>query len=1297
MMEDKDTFEGVDDDLITRHRMALVKPEKRFEHRLSSGVKVSVWKADLFRFNEADAVVNAANTSLSHGGGLAQAGGPQIQQESRDYIRKYGSLKTGDAVALSAGFLPYKKIIHAVGPDLPMNPTRSEVNSAELLLKKAIENILKRVSEEGLSSVAIPAISSGLFNYPLPQCAWTIVSAVKKFYDSISYQEHRPTEVFFVNNDEPTVNEMEKACRQILGSGPPSYSQVAGPKTTGATKGSDTTVQMGQVTLTLKSDLIQDQQTDVIVNTASEDRDLQRGAVSKALLNKAGYEMQNEVKRAKKNKHIVTTKPYKLKCKEVYHTFCVAKSRHNSQKIFHDSISECLWTAASAGHKSISFPAIGTGNLGFPEKEAASIMLDAVMQFSKNCPTSMAVYIVIYHSDQHNFQAFKDQMKNIQKQSPKPSYEHAGPVGLLHSTKLGSPEEEPEISEPSALISPSSAAEPAAPPSRKGMGRGSKEESSDPALTQLPEPHRSGPQPPSYFSDEHFLLGSVRLRCFFPLFYFHFSSSWVSDQTMEDKVEISLQEFPFVQDYGRELSEIIDSKFGCLITLEGVDGAASGTKHRRAPAKPEKRFEHRLSSGVKVSVWKADLCCFNEADAVVNAANTSLSHGGGLAQALSDAGGPQIQQESLDYIRKYGHLKTGDAVALSAGSLPYKKVIHAVGPDLSMNPTRSEVNSAEPFLKKAIENILKRVSEERLSSVAIPAISSGLFNYPLPDCAGTIVSAVKKFYDSISYREHRPKEVFFVNNDEPTVSEMEKACRQILGSGPPSYSQVAGPNTRGATKGSDTTVQMGQVTLTLKSDLIQDQQTDVIVNTASEDLDLKKGAVSKALLEKAGYEMQKEILKAKRINYIIPTTAHKLKSREVYHTFCVEKSRKDSQKIFLNSILECLWTAASDNHKSISFPAIGTGNLKFSEKEAASIMLDAVMQFSQSYPNSMAVYFVIYHSDHKVFQAFKDQMKNIHKQFPKPNYEHQKQAPKSNYEHENRDFFQSSKKPQIILHGPSRESIHEAEKWLKDLLFSSKDIIINNNFIQHFGKNEFHLLSRWNRDGVFIEVFLTQGHACIQVSSKSKENLFGAVVKVEALLCQVQKKFVSEEEQELQLHSVTTRQGSRQTVDHRAKKFSQHHFAFGDQQLQVVKVEQVENPALEVMFNMKKDQMSLSTPQTMFQCISAQFCDMICKIGCHADCAPPDDTLYGEGIYFTNSIKEALKVWKSRMEEYVYFVEAEVLTGNTTQGKQGLILPPPVGNEPDKLFDSVYGGSGTSVIFSGYQALPKYIITCKRW
>lgn len=90
------------------------------------------------------------------------------------------------------------------------------------------------------------------------------------------------------------------------------------------------------------------------------------------------------------------------------------------------------------------------------------------------------------------------------------------------------------------------------------------------------------------------------------------------------------------------------------------------------------------------------------------------------------------------------------------------------------------------------------------------------------------------------------------------------------------------------------------------------------------------------------------------------------------------------------------------------------------------------------------------------------------------------------------------------------------------------------------------------------------------------------------------------------------------------------------------------------------------------------------------------DPKCGEGIYFAGTVKKALELWKENHEEFLYFVEAEVLTGKSAFGKPGLILPPPIGQDPNDTYDSVAGGPDVAVIFSGYQALPRYIIICRK-
>ncbi|XP_034742029.1 protein mono-ADP-ribosyltransferase PARP9 isoform X2 [Etheostoma cragini] len=762
---------------------------------------------------------------------------------------------------------------------------------------------------------------------------------------------------------------------------------------------------------------------------------------------------------------------------------------------------------------------------------------------------------------------------------------------------------------------------------------------------------------------------------------------------MASKLDIPLNgpSVNIVRRCGSALSDVLQSKFGCVATFDGVDfeRGLGNAQQRGPPVTPEKRFTVTIRGGVQVSVWKADLTDF-PVDAVVNAANEQLQHNGGLAQALSIAGGGKIQKDSDDHISRYGNLKTGDAIVLEAGSLPCKKIIHAVGPCLSVYHTKSDVSRAERLLVKAIESILDKVKENRLQSVAIPAISSGLFHYPLPDCANTIVTTVKRYYEGSRFSAHLPKEIFLVNNDEPTVKEMERACLQIL----------TNSRTRGDAKTSTLTVQLGNVHLTLKKGNIEEQQTDVIVNTTSFDRNLSIGQISKALLRKAGNGMQKEILNAPLRQYIMTTKPYNLLCKEVYHTCCSDKWENAAQQTLYRSVLDCLRLAAAAKHKSIAFPAIGTGALRFGKKEVAQIMSDAVAHFAQMSQEKMEVHFVIFPSDNDTFKAFDGQMGYLQQKASHPDFTHVDITMSSQPAFKSRDDFRGKRAlpQQISLIGPSDETTREAERWLNGFLLRTSDtVVIRNNFIQHFGEKEHLQLSRLTKEGVSIEESFENGRAGITVKGNSTEEVVVAGLQVEAMLCSIQTEFVTEEENAM-LWAVLTKDVSfeRKTVDRSSPEFSERLSAFKKHGvLRILKVDKVENPTLKVLFDLKKNQLHCSSTQKMFQRIPAQFCGMVSHIGFHAEYAPPDEPAYGEGIYFAGTVEKAMEVWKEQKEEYLHFVEAEVLTGNSTPGKPGLILPPAVGTDPLVLHDSVSGGPDISVIFSGYQALPTYIITCK--
>ncbi len=118
-----------------------------------------------------------------------------------------------------------------------------------------------------------------------------------------------------------------------------------------------------------------------------------------------------------------------------------------------------------------------------------------------------------------------------------------------------------------------------------------------------------------------------------------------------------------------------------------------------------------------------------DVDAIVNAANKHLKHGGGVAGAIVKKGGSIIQEES----DRIGYVPTGNAAMTSAGMLKAKYVIHTVGP-------RMGEGDEDMKLRRAVQQTLLLASEHNLGSVSMPAISSGIFGFPKDRCAKILVS-----------------------------------------------------------------------------------------------------------------------------------------------------------------------------------------------------------------------------------------------------------------------------------------------------------------------------------------------------------------------------------------------------------------------------------------------------------------------------------------------------------------------------------------------------------------------------
>ena len=128
--------------------------------------------------------------------------------------------------------------------------------------------------------------------------------------------------------------------------------------------------------------------------------------------------------------------------------------------------------------------------------------------------------------------------------------------------------------------------------------------------------------------------------------------------------------------------------------------------------------------GQKVFISEADITKLR-VGAIVNAANERLEHGGGVAGAILKAAGEQIQKESREIVKRNGKVPVGRAVSTQAYHLPCESVIHAVGPAWDDYKGRDKEKEVETDLYDAVFNSLQKAEQMKLTSIAIPAISSG--------------------------------------------------------------------------------------------------------------------------------------------------------------------------------------------------------------------------------------------------------------------------------------------------------------------------------------------------------------------------------------------------------------------------------------------------------------------------------------------------------------------------------------------------------------------------------------------
>lgn len=431
------------------------------------------------------------------------------------------------------------------------------------------------------------------------------------------------------------------------------------------------------------------------------------------------------------------------------------------------------------------------------------------------------------------------------------------------------------------------------------------------------------------------------------------------------------------------------ANMNCLVQLINESDHPHDTVQ---PRKVKSVYQFKTREGMEITVHKADMCSF-QVDAVVGACKETLLLDGGLAKALSDAAGPKLQKD-CDKLVKGRKFITGDAVLLDAGGrLQCKHVILAIGPHYNS----SKPQESEKLLKKAVKRSLNVADQESFQSIAIPAISSGVFGFPLDLCAFTIVKAIKEFCDFVEGDIALTK-IHLVDNSDKTVQALEAAVKKVYGvsdqsaTGSSSSSQQQNKASASPSQHQLTTFFQGAsqtesfqtkegLAITLMKGNIEDTTMDVVVNTLSSDLKLSVGAVSNALFKAAGPQLQdlldQQATGPASCGAVFETAGANLKNKLVFHAVVPHwnQGQGNEQKVLENVMDTCLSKAEQRQQSSIVFSAIGTGNLGFPKPLVVSTMLDSVFKFStkRSSKHIQEVAFVLHPKDTQTIQVFTDE------------------------------------------------------------------------------------------------------------------------------------------------------------------------------------------------------------------------------------------------------------------------------------------------------------------------------------
>ncbi|XP_014012015.1 uncharacterized protein isoform X2 [Salmo salar] len=398
---------------------------------------------------------------------------------------------------------------------------------------------------------------------------------------------------------------------------------------------------------------------------------------------------------------------------------------------------------------------------------------------------------------------------------------------------------------------------------------------------------------------------------------------------------------------------------------------------------------YRLQGGLQVVVCQGDITK-EWADALVNSANEDLDHAGGVAAALSQAGGPEVQRASIDLVRQIGRVPTGTVVETTGGKLPCMMLLHAVG------PVGGGVGGNErPLLEKTVKAALDLAETLELQTLAMPCISSGIFGVPLKVCSEAIVSAVRDFG-----REQRIlTKVTLIDVSGEAVRAMQEACDRLLQgkrefSGWEVESRTTTTTTHAPQRDTTATSARGTaapevcVQVEIIQGTIEKQQVDALVSpmVGSDPLSSRVG---NALMEAAGPALMTAFLResgrrtAPGDNVLVEELSGLISGR-VFFLSCAHwdnNPQGPAVQALRQGVRKILTSCENRGFCSVAFPVVGTGVvLQFPHIVATQVLLEEIHRYEQNRASRtpFLVRIVVHPNDRDSTKAFQTAQNALH-------------------------------------------------------------------------------------------------------------------------------------------------------------------------------------------------------------------------------------------------------------------------------------------------------------------------------